>query len=72
MIINDFTANALAVPHLKPEERVGIGGGKPVPETPIAVLGPGTGLGMSGLIPAKGTVDASRGRGRTRHHGRDR
>jgi glucokinase len=62
-IINDFTANALAVPHLKPEERVGIGGGKPVPETPIAVLGPGTGLGMSGLIPAKGTWTPLAGEG---------
>lgn len=54
-VINDFTANALAVPHLKPEERVAIGGGKPVPGTPIAVLGPGTGLGVSGLIPAQGS-----------------
>ncbi len=62
-VINDFTANALAVPHLKPEERVVIGGGKAVPDTPIAVLGPGTGLGVSGLIPAHGSWTPLAGEG---------
>ena len=52
LVVNDFTANALAMPHLAPQERLAIGGGSPVPGTPIAVLGPGSGLGVSGLIPA--------------------
>ncbi len=51
LVINDFTANALAMPHLKAEERVTVGGGAPVPDAPIGVLGPGSGLGVSGLIP---------------------
>jgi glucokinase len=53
LVINDFTANALAVPHLGPGERVKIGGGSEAPRAPIAVLGPGTGLGMSGLVPTE-------------------
>lgn len=51
LVVNDFTANALAVPHLKPEERFAVGGGAPVAAAPIGVLGPGTGLGVSGLVP---------------------
>lgn len=50
MVINDFTALALAVPLLKEEDYISFGSGKSVPQAPIGVLGPGTGLGMSGLI----------------------
>lgn len=50
-VINDFTAVALSVNHLRPEHLVALGGGAPAPLAPIAVLGPGTGLGVSGLIP---------------------
>jgi len=63
VIVNDFTANALAMPHLKPDERVAIGGGSPVAGAPIAVLGPGTGLGMSGLVPSNGGWYAIAGEG---------
>jgi len=52
LVINDFTANALAMPHLEPGERVAVGGGSAVPGAPIAVIGPGTGLGVSGLVSA--------------------
>ena len=62
-VINDFTANALAVPQLRPEERLAIGGGGAVSNTPIAVLGPGTGLGVSGLIPTTGGWTALAGEG---------
>src|SRR5690606_39885474 len=48
---NDFTALALALPHLPPNEFELIGYGKPTDGTPIGLLGPGTGLGVSGLIP---------------------
>jgi glucokinase len=51
-VINDFTALALALPHLGPEHRVQVGGGTAVAHSPIGVLGPGSGLGVSGLIPA--------------------
>ena len=49
--INDFTAVALALPLLSPGDRVQVGGGAPVAGKPIAVLGPGSGLGASGLVP---------------------
>ncbi len=49
-VINDFTALALALPHLEPGDRTTIGGGVAVPGAPLAVLGPGSGLGVSGLV----------------------
>ena len=51
-VINDFTALALALPHLAPEHRRQVGGGAPAEGAPLGVLGPGSGLGVSGLIPA--------------------
>lgn len=52
IILNDFTALAMAVRHLPPAELEQIGVGRPAPNTPVALLGPGTGLGVSGLIPS--------------------
>lgn len=52
VVINDFTAVALALPRLSAGDRMPIGGGAPVEGMPIAVLGPGSGLGVSGLISA--------------------
>jgi glucokinase len=52
IMVNDFTALAMAIRHLPPQELEQIGGGQAIPGTPIALLGPGTGLGVSGLIPA--------------------
>ena len=51
-VINDFTAQALALPHLGPDDKTAVGGGAAQPGTPIGVLGPGSGLGVSGLVPA--------------------
>jgi glucokinase len=51
-VINDFTAVALALPHLGPADRLPVSGGAPVTGKPIGVFGPGSGLGVSGLIPA--------------------
>lgn len=62
-VVNDFTALALAVPTLRPDEVQSIGGGAAVPGMPIAVIGPGTGLGVSGLIPAGGRFIALQGEG---------
>ena len=53
-VINDFTALALAIPRLEPQHRLVVGGGTVVAGAPIAVLGPGSGLGVSGLL-ASGT-----------------
>ncbi len=52
VVVNDFTALALALPVLEPDERRQVGGGAPVPDMPIALLGAGTGLGVSGLLPS--------------------
>ncbi len=57
-VVNDFTAVALSVPRLKAQDLVNVGGGAPIPDMPIAALGPGTGLGMSGLIPSSGGFTA--------------
>jgi len=51
-VLNDFTALALAVPGLGENDVLKIGGGAPARQCPIAVIGPGTGLGVSGLIPS--------------------
>jgi glucokinase len=49
-VINDFAANARAVPQLGSEHVAQVGGGAPVKDAAIAVLGPGTGLGVAGLV----------------------
>ncbi len=54
VVLNDFTALAMALPQLGPKELRQVGGGEAVADTPLALLGPGTGLGVSGLIPAGG------------------
>lgn len=50
-VFNDFTATALSLPHLDAEVCMQIGTGRPAAGAAVAVLGPGTGLGVSGLIP---------------------
>lgn len=51
-MLNDFTAQALAIPHLPASDISRVGPDVAVASpAPIAVLGPGTGLGVSGLIP---------------------
>ncbi len=49
-ILNDFTALALALPLLGADERRAIGGGVALADAPIGLIGPGTGLGVSGLV----------------------
>ena len=52
LVVNDFAALAMALPHLAPSGRERIGGGVELANRPIGVFGPGTGLGVSGVIPA--------------------
>lgn len=54
-VINDFSAQALAIPALTARERLQIGDGAPVEGAPIGVIGPGTGLGVGGLVRLDGT-----------------
>ena len=51
LLLNDFTALALALPALPAEDLLPLGGGPAQPDKPLALLGAGTGLGVSGLIP---------------------
>lgn len=51
LVINDFTALAMSLPALKPTDLRAVGGGAAVAGATIALLGPGTGLGVSGLVP---------------------
>ena len=52
LVVNDFTALAMALPGLTDAQRVQVGGGARRQNSVIGLLGPGTGLGVSGLIPA--------------------
>jgi len=58
LVINDFTALALSLPLLGAAELRAIGDNEarraPREGEPLALLGPGTGLGISGLLPVAG------------------
>ena len=54
LVINDFTALALSLPSLDAADLRAVGGGTAVANAPLGLLGPGTGLGVSGLLPAIG------------------
>lgn len=49
---NDFQALALALPYLAPEDLEVWREGRPVAGTPLAILGPGTGLGVGAAVPS--------------------
>jgi glucokinase len=53
-VVNDFTALALSLPILEPEELRRVREGERQAGAPLGLLGPGTGLGVSGLVPAQG------------------
>lgn len=50
-VINDFAALALALPTLDASVLQPVGGGTADPQAACAIIGPGTGLGMAGLLP---------------------
>ncbi|HEX7079911.1 MAG TPA: glucokinase [Gammaproteobacteria bacterium] len=52
ILVNDFAAIAWGLPSLAPADIVKIGGGEPSPDAPLATLGPGTGLGVSCVVPS--------------------
>ncbi len=60
VVLNDFAALALALPHLSGDDLIQIGGGEPAIDSTKIVLGPGTGLGAALLIPSqKGWLPAA-------------
>lgn len=50
-IVNDFQATAMSLPRLTTADLYPLGDGKGVPGDPMAVLGPGTGLGIACFVP---------------------
>ncbi|MCE4539214.1 glucokinase [Pelomonas sp. P7] len=52
VVVNDFTALAMALPRLAEADVRQVGGGQARRPSVIGLLGAGTGLGVSGLIPA--------------------
>jgi glucokinase len=53
LAVNDFVAVAESLPHLAAGQRRKIGDGKAAAGLPIVAIGPGTGLGVAGLIPVE-------------------
>jgi len=51
LLINDYTAIAMAIPMLTNEQKVKVGGGQALVDKSIAVCGPGPGLGVANLVP---------------------
>ncbi|MCX7693067.1 glucokinase [Tepidimonas taiwanensis] len=51
LVLNDFTALALALPGLPAAALRPLGGGPAVAGAAVGLIGPGTGLGVSGLVP---------------------
>ncbi len=62
-LLNDHEALAWGLPHLAPSETVVVGPDRPVADAPMALVGPGTGLGMACLVrgPGDARVVASEG-----------
>ncbi|MSR08363.1 MAG: glucokinase [Gammaproteobacteria bacterium] len=61
--LNDFAAQAYALPVLGPGDLQQVGGGKAVCGAPKVVVGPGTGLGTAGLVSIAGRWHAITGEG---------
>ncbi|MFI7029890.1 glucokinase [Microbispora rosea] len=53
VLLNDFEALAISLPHLAGDDLVPLGGPRPTAGLTKVVLGPGTGLGVAGLVPVR-------------------
>ena len=58
--VNDFEALALSVPHIPPEALHCVRPGDADPAAPKVIIGPGTGLGVAGLVPVAETAGQRR------------
>ena len=63
LVVNDFSALACALPHLSAQQKRQVGGGAAREHSALGLLGAGTGLGVSGLIPAAAGWSALRSEG---------
>ncbi|AMP10724.1 glucokinase [Collimonas arenae] len=54
LVVNDFTALSMSLPHLEQSHCVQVGGGRALSGSVIGLVGAGTGLGVGGLIPTEG------------------
>ncbi len=63
VVVNDFSALACALPHLDAQQKRQVGGGAAREHTALGLIGAGTGLGVSGLIPAGDSWSALRSEG---------
>ena len=63
VVMNDFAALAHALPLLPADELQAVGGGTPRPHAPRLLIGPGTGLGVSALVPTGAQHKAIEGEG---------
>ncbi|MDE2427860.1 MAG: glucokinase [Burkholderiales bacterium] len=50
-VVNDFTALAMSLPFLSEKQKFQVGGGAALDKAALGLLGAGTGLGVSGLLP---------------------
>jgi len=62
-LVNDFAAAAHGLPHVAPENLVALQVGTPAADAPRVLLGPGTGLGVAGLLPEQGGFRVVAGEG---------
>ncbi len=60
-LVNDFLAQAHALPELRGADLHPIGGGQARDGAPMVVLGPGTGLGVAGYLPGPGLAVPTEG-----------
>ena len=56
-VVNDFSAVALGIPALAGDDLEQAGGDRPESDAPVAILGPGTGLGVGGIVPGASGQD---------------
>jgi glucokinase len=66
LVLNDFEALALSLPHLTAQQLEVVGPAPlvlPLPQNtgPLAVIGPGTGLGVAGMVPVPGSAGLAPG-----------
>lgn len=53
-VVNDFSAVAMGIPALENDVLEQLGGDRRNSEAPVAIVGPGTGLGVGGIVPGQG------------------